>query len=100
MIPSCGFEPRSTPITLGDILCCTDWTMVPDAWTPNGTGFAPRDVAAFRSASRSCPPRLAISRAAASVTHALSASDGSPATAGMEYCVPLHDDCTTLHGYV
>ncbi len=67
---------------------------------PKGTGFAPRTSAAFRSASRSCPARRAIVRAAASVTHAFSASAGVPETAGSEYWVPLQDDCTTCQGYV
>jgi hypothetical protein len=63
-------------MTLGDVFCCTFCEIVPVTGTPSGIGFAPRAVAAFRSASRSWPPRRASSRAALSVIQAFIASAG------------------------
>jgi hypothetical protein len=87
-------------MTFGDTFCCTLCTSVAEAWIPNGTGLAPRTSAVFLRASRSLPARRATARAAASVTHALRPSAGVPGAAASEYCVPLHDDCTTCQGYV
>src|SRR6478609_10562767 len=66
----------------------------------SGTALKPRLLAAARIASRSRPPRRARSFAAAFVIQPLMPSAGSPACGGNEYCVPLHDDWTTCHGYV
>ena len=90
--------PLSTPITFAAVLrderCCS----VAAARMLSGTALKPRLLAAARIVSRSRPPRLARSFAAASVIHALMPSAGSPACGGSEYCVPLHDDCTTCQG--
>ena len=85
-------------MTLGEVLrevrCCS----VAAARIESGTALKPRLTAAARNWSRSLPPRLTRSLAATLVIHALTPIAGAPSAGGSEYCVPVHDDCTTCHG--
>src|SRR5687767_11383166 len=98
MMPCEGFAPLTTPITLAEVFRAERCISVAAALVFNAIALKPRLLAAARIVSRSRPPRFARSLAAASVIQPLMASAGSPACGGSEYCVPLHDDCTTCHG--
>src|SRR5215218_10072442 len=100
MTPSDGFVPLMTPITFAAVFLDERCINVAAALVLSGTALNPRLLAEARIASRSRPPRFARSFAAALVIQPLIPSAGCPGCGGSEYCVPLHDDWTTSHGYV
>src|SRR5262245_66520098 len=87
-------------MTFGDVLRADRCSSVAAAFTLSGTALKPRFTAAARNSSRFLPPLFTRSTAASFFIHALTPSAGAPGSGGSEYCVPLHDDCTTCHGYV